>query len=93
MKVIQVGIGGMGNTWLSAVRRSPYVEFAGYVEIDAEIARAQADAYDLDPSLIFQSLPSALEAVEAAAVINVTPPGVHRQICVTAIAVILGDAA
>ncbi len=85
MKVIQVGIGGMGATWLAAVQRSPAVEFAGFVEIDDEIARAQAAAYQLDPSLIFHSLPAALENVEADAVINVTPPEVHREICVSAL--------
>lgn len=85
MKVIQVGIGGMGNTWLSAIQKSPLVQFAGFVEIDDEIARAQTEQYGLDQSLIFSSLPQALEAVEADAVINVTPPGVHREICVTAL--------
>ncbi|MCY3916772.1 MAG: Gfo/Idh/MocA family oxidoreductase [Chloroflexi bacterium] len=85
MRVIQVGIGGMGNTWLGAVQRSPQVEFAGVVEIDDEIARAQAAAYHLDPALVFQSLPEALETVEADAVINVTPPEVHREICVRAL--------
>ena len=84
MKVIQVGIGGMGNTWLGAAQRSPHVEFAGFVEIDDEIARAQSEAYNLDQSLIFPSLPEALETVEADAVINVTPPEIHRDICVTA---------
>ena len=84
MKVIQVGIGGMGNTWLGAVQRSPQAEFAGFVEIDDEIARAQSEAYNLDRSLIFKSLPLALESVEADAVINVTPPEVHREICVCA---------
>lgn len=84
MKVIQVGIGGMGNTWLNAVLQSPQVEFAGFVEIDNEIARAQSEAYNLDRALIFQSLPEALEAVEADAVINVTPPEFHREICVSA---------
>ena len=84
MKVIQVGIGGMGNTWLNAVQRSPQVEFAGFVEIDDEIARQQSEAHNLDPSLIFPSLPAALETVEADAVINVTPPEFHREICVTA---------
>ena len=54
MKVIQVGIGGMGNVWLSAVRDSPQVDFAGFVEINAEIAREQAEAYRLDRSLIFR---------------------------------------
>ncbi|MCY4063982.1 MAG: Gfo/Idh/MocA family oxidoreductase [Chloroflexi bacterium] len=85
MKVIQVGIGGMGNTWLRAVQRSPRVEFAGFVEIDDEIARAQAAAYHLDSSLIFETLSAALATVEADAVINVTPPEIHREICVSAL--------
>ena len=85
MRVIQVGIGGMGNTWLGALRRSPQVEYAGFVEINDEIARAQAKTFTLDPTLIFRSLPEALEAVEADAVINVTPPEVHREICVGAL--------
>ena len=84
MKVIQVGIGGMGNTWLNAVKRSAQVDFAGFVEVSDDIARAQAEAYNLDPALIFQSLPQALEAVEVDAVINVTPPQFHREICVAA---------
>ncbi len=85
MKVIQVGIGGMGNTWLRAVQRSRKVAFAAFVEIDDEIAQAQAKAYDLDRSLIFESLPRALSAVEADAVINVTPPEIHRDICIAAL--------
>ena len=84
MKVIQVGIGGMGNTWLRAVQRSDAVDFAGFVEVSDEIARAQAEANNLDPAQIFRSLPQALEAVEADAVINVTPPQFHREICVSA---------
>ena len=40
MKVIQVSIGGMGNAWLGAVQRSPKVDFAALVEIDADVARA-----------------------------------------------------
>lgn len=86
MKVIQAGIGGMGNTWLNAVKRSDAVDFAGFVEVSDDIARAQTDAYNLDPARIFQSLPQALEAVEADAVINVTPPQFHREICVSAMA-------
>ena len=84
MKVIQVGIGGMGNTWLGAVRRSPHVHFAGFVEIDDEVASAQSDAHGLDRSLIFPTLAAALESVDADAVINVTPPEFHREICIGA---------
>ena len=84
MKVIQVGIGGMGNTWLNAVKRSPQVDFAAFVEVSDDIARRQAQAYDLDRFRIYQSLPQAIEAVDADAVINVTPPEFHREICVNA---------
>lgn len=84
MKVIQVGIGGMGNTWLNAVKRSTQVEFAAFVEVNDDIARKQAESYDLDRSRIYRSLPQAIEAEEADAVINVTPPEFHREICVGA---------
>ena len=85
MKVIQVGIGGMGNAWLGAVGRSKTVDFAGFVEINADIAAAQAQAYGLDAARIYTSLPEALAQVNADAVINVTPPEVHRQITLCAL--------
>ena len=85
MKAIQVGIGGMGNAWLGAVQRSPKVDFAAFVEIDADIADQQAEAYGLDRSLIFRALPDALAQVAADAVINVTPPQFHREISVLAL--------
>lgn len=85
IRVIQVGIGGMGNAWLGAVERSPLVEFAGFVEIDPAIAEAQAAAYGLDRSLIFASLGEALAAVKADGVINVTPPQFHKEVSYTAL--------
>lgn len=85
MKVIQVGIGGMGSAWLNAVRRSQVVDFAGFVEINPEIVRAQAKAYNLDKARIFDSLPRALEQVKADAVINITPPQFHREVTVMAL--------
>jgi predicted dehydrogenase len=85
MKVIQVGIGGMGSAWLGAVQRSSAVEFAGFVEVSEGIAEQQAAAFGLDRGLIFRSLPEALAAVKADGVINVTPPQFHREISVTAL--------
>ena len=85
-KAIQVGIGGMGNAWLHAVTVSPDVEFAGFVEVNAEIARTQAEKYNLDPALIFPSLDRALAAVRADFVIVVTPPRFHRDVSITALA-------
>ncbi|MCY3780491.1 MAG: Gfo/Idh/MocA family oxidoreductase [Chloroflexi bacterium] len=85
MKVIQVGIGGMGNAWLHAVGKSEVVDFAGFVEINDDIARRQAEAYGLDYARVYPSLPAALEAVAADAVINVTPPQFHREVTVCAL--------
>lgn len=85
MKVIQVGIGGMGNAWLHAVQKSQTVDFAGFVEINENIARQQAAAYGLDASSIFRSLPQALQHLEADAVINVTPPQFHKEISIIAL--------
>ena len=85
MKVIQVGIGGMGNAWLRAVQASPVVEFAGFVEVNAEMAAAQVVKYGLDGNKIFRTLGDALAAVEADGVINVTPPQFHREVSLIAL--------
>lgn len=85
MKVIQVGMGGMGNAWLHAVQNSRQVDFAGFVEINDEIAREQSAAYSLDPKTIYRALPEALRQLDADAVINVTPPQFHKEISITAL--------
>lgn len=85
MKVIQVGIGGMGNAWLRAVMDAPNVEYAGFVEINDAIAAEQVNRYGLDASKVFHSLPEALAAVQADAVINVTPPQFHKDVSITAL--------
>ncbi|MCA9889001.1 MAG: Gfo/Idh/MocA family oxidoreductase [Anaerolineae bacterium] len=86
MKVIQVGIGGMGNAWLKAVSRSDVVEFAGFVEISDEIAAVQVDAYNLNPATIFKSLPQALAALGPVdGIINVTPPQFHKDVTLAAL--------
>lgn len=84
MKVIQVGIGNMGNTWLNAVLKSTEVEFAGFVEINDAIAEEQAGKYNLDRSLIFKTLEEAIVKVKADAVIDVTPPRFHNPVAITA---------
>ena len=85
MKVIQVGIGGMGNAWLRAVLDSPEVEYAGFVEVNEAIAQEQAAQYNLDPALIFTSLEEALERVSPDGVIDITPPQFHQSISLAAL--------
>jgi predicted dehydrogenase len=85
LKVIQVGIGGMGNTWLKTVLASSEVEYAGLVEVNGAIAELQVKEYGLDSSLIFESLDKALAAVKADGVIDVTPPRFHRDVSLMAL--------
>ncbi|MBI1281459.1 MAG: gfo/Idh/MocA family oxidoreductase [Anaerolineaceae bacterium] len=80
MKVIQVGIGGMGNAWINAVLQSEEVTFAGFVEVNEAIIEEQAKRYDMDRSRIFKSLETALKKTHADAVINVTPPQFHKEV-------------
>jgi predicted dehydrogenase len=85
MKVIQVGLGGMGNAWLRAVQQAPEVEFAGFVEVNSAIAAEQVAKYELDGSTVFPNLKQALAAVQADGVINVTPPQFHREVSLIAL--------
>lgn len=85
MKIIQVGLGGMGNAWLSAARHLPEIEYAGFVEINETTARSQAERYGLDASLIFHTLDEALAAVQTDGVLDITPPQFHRSIALTAL--------
>ncbi|MBA3872468.1 MAG: Gfo/Idh/MocA family oxidoreductase [Anaerolineae bacterium] len=80
MKVIQVGIGGMGNAWINAVLKSSEVEFAGFVEVSEAIIEEQAGRYNIDRSRIFKSLGDAVKKIHADAVINVTPPQFHKDV-------------
>ncbi len=85
MKVIQVGIGGMGNAWLQAVLASPVVEYAGFVEVNDTVAAAQVEKHGLDGSRIYKSLGEALQAVDADGIINVTPPQFHKAVSLAAL--------
>ncbi|MEZ4676368.1 MAG: hypothetical protein R2932_19260 [Caldilineaceae bacterium] len=59
MKVVQVGIGGMGNAWLRAVQASSEVEYAGFVEVNDQIAAEQVAKYSLDGTHVYKSLGAA----------------------------------
>lgn len=74
MRIIQMGMGGMGNAWLERLSPLPFVEYVGFVEVNEQVAQAQADVYDIDKSIIFKSLPDAVARVEADAVISIIPP-------------------
>lgn len=85
MKIIQVGLGGMGNAWLNAAKNVPDIEYAALVEINDVIAAAQAERYGLDTGKIFHTIDEALRQTTADGVIDVTPPQFHRTISTAAL--------
>lgn len=74
----------MGAVWLQTVLTSQEIEFAGFVEINPEVAAAQVEKFGLDQALIFGSLEEALSQVKADAVIDITPPQFHKQVSLVA---------
>ena len=85
MRIVQMGMGGMGNAWLERLTPLPFVEYTGFVEVNDAIANAQATAYQLDESLIFKNLSDALATVEADAVISIIPPEYRTETLQTCI--------
>jgi predicted dehydrogenase len=61
------------------------VEFAGFVEVNPNIAAEQVAKYELDSNTVFSNLQAALAAVQADGVINVTPPQFHREVSLVAL--------
>lgn len=88
LKVVQVGAGGMGRTWLRAVVASPDVELVGLVDLSPETAAAGA-AYvaelgggDVPTSA---SLTELAAGTGAEAVIDVTIPRAHHPVTTEAL--------
>jgi len=70
----------MGKAWwTSATRSSPDFELVAIVDVNELALTECGDAIVLAPERRFRSLESALNAVQADAVLTVTPPPVHVQ--------------
>lgn len=84
-RLILVGAGGMGRTWITAILKESRAELAGVVDLDQDTAR-QALA-----EVGRQDVPIGVDAVEmagrtgAAAVVNVTVPRAHHPVTTAAL--------
>jgi predicted dehydrogenase len=85
LRIVQVGAGAMGRTWLEALRDSDQTELVGLVDLDPEVARRAADAAGLGGVAVATSLDPLLDRVEADAVLNVTVPAAHAAVSRTAL--------
>ena len=81
VRIIQVGVGGMGRVWLDTVSNSDQADFGAWVDTDPAILDTQCRAYGFDPTHCYTSLGDALERERADGLLNVTPPQFHEAVC------------
>lgn len=83
-RIIQTGLGSMGQGWAGVVAQSPRWEAAAYVDINRKALLAAAELHGMPKNRCFKALSEALGTVEADAVLDVTPQQARLEICTTA---------
>ncbi len=79
-KVIQVGVGGFGTSWVRRLReRRDRFEVVDIVDVSEEALAAAAEELKVGPAHRWADLGEALAATEAELAVIVTPPAVHCE--------------
>jgi predicted dehydrogenase len=86
MRVLQIGLGGFGRSWVGIARGAEGVGYVGAVDPDPVARRWAADALGLGEGALFSSFGEALERAEFEAVLLVTPPATHHAVGLAALA-------
>jgi predicted dehydrogenase len=87
MRIIQVGVGGYGRTWLDTVQQlSSRVCHVSLVDTDAEALNAAGERLRIPATARFSSIADALAHVDADAVLCVVPPEHHAGVISAALA-------
>ena len=84
-KIIQVGAGGWGWSWIDVVTKSDDWELCGIVDLDPEVLGRAAGAYNIPKTNLFGSLKEAAAQVKADAVLIVVPPEIHARVTLEAV--------
>ena len=83
-RIVQIGVGGMGEVWTGLVAESPHWEAAAYVDIDKARLLAAAARHGMPKRRCFRDVQTALQSVEADALLDVTPQQFRKQVCLAA---------
>ena len=84
LRIIQVGVGKFGGRWVSLLSKAKGVKVVALADINAEALAAAQEKLSLPASFCFKDFRKAIDTAEADALINVTPPRVHRQVALYA---------
>jgi predicted dehydrogenase len=78
-RIIQIGVGGFGNTWLRTIAADQDVEMVALVDLNEAALKVACEEHGWDPAMGHGDLTKALAAVDADLAVVVTPPQYHRQ--------------
>jgi len=84
MRIIQVGVGGMGTAWTPVLAANPQVEIAGMVDVNPDVLQQTAEKHGVPAAQCFTELETALAVVDCDAVVLVTPPAFHSPQAIAA---------
>jgi predicted dehydrogenase len=85
IRLIHVGVGGRGKWPVRRVTEREDFESVAFVDVNEVNLNAALEVSGLPESACFRSLKTALERVEAEAVVVITPPHLHAAQCLEAI--------
>ena len=85
IRTIHLGTGGRGRWPIEQIRERDDYESVALVDINEDHLRAAREATGLGAESCFDSLEAALGAVEADAVVVITPPDLHFEQCLQAV--------
>jgi predicted dehydrogenase len=80
MRIVQVGLGGWGWSWVDVVWGSPHWELVGIVDRDRATLDRAISQNGLDPAIAFTSVAECGEMVQADAALIVVPPELHAAV-------------
>jgi len=85
LRIVQVGLGGMGQGWLKLLNECDRAEVVGLVDLRHEAALKGAEQVGLPAECASTDLESMLAALKPDAVVDVTIPAAHKDVTVTAL--------
>jgi predicted dehydrogenase len=83
LKVIQVGVGGFGRGWLCRdLKDHPDGKVVALVDTNEEILYRSATECGIEKKHCYTVLSDALKREKADILVNVTPPQIHKEVCI-----------
>ncbi|WP_299088445.1 Gfo/Idh/MocA family oxidoreductase [uncultured Metabacillus sp.] len=85
LKVIQIGVGGFGQSWLTILKEFAEIELVAIVDVDTINIQNAKNVLNDKSVQTFQNHLDAFEQVPADIAIIITPPQTHKQLALDAL--------